>query len=145
MSSTQNNYTLQPYLNFNGRSEEAIGFYRATLGAEVVMMLRFKDSPEPAGCGPEASEKIMHANLRIGDSTLLLSDGRCSGAAEFKGFSISLIVATEADAEQRFAALADGGEVQMPLAKTFFSPRFGMVEDKFGVCWMVLMRGPGMS
>jgi PhnB protein len=128
---------VQPYLNFNGRCEVAIEFYRRTLGAEVVMLSRFKDCPDPGMVSPGSENKVMHANLRIGDSTVLASDGSCEGRATFQGFSLSLTVSTEIEAEQRFASLADGGQVQMPLAKTFFSPRFGMVADRFGVSWMV--------
>jgi PhnB protein len=139
--STTDNKILQPYLNFNGRAEEAIEFYKSALGAEVVMLMRFKDNPCPGQSSPEVAEKVMHANLRIGGSHLLLSDGRCmGGATEFKGISLSFIVPTVAESEKYFSALADGGEVQMPLEKTFFSPSFGMVEDKFGVCWMVLVQ-----
>ena len=130
---------LQPYLSFEGRCQEAIEFYRDALGAEVTMLLHFKDSPQPGMCAPEAGDKVMHASLRIGASTLLLSDGRCGGKPAFHGFALSLSVANEAEAERRFASLADGGEVQMPLGKTFFAPRFGMVADRFGVCWMILM------
>jgi PhnB protein len=128
---------IQPYLYFDGRCEEAIEFYRRTLGAEVVMLSRFKDSPDPGMIPPGSENKVMHASFRIGDSTILASDGRCEGRATFQGFSLSLTVSTEIEAEQRFASLADGGQVQMPLAKTFFSPRFGMVADRFGVSWMI--------
>jgi len=133
---------VQPYLFFDGRCEEAIEFYRKALGAEVVMLMRYKDSPEPPQPGmvpPGAENKVMHASLRIGDATVMASDGHCKGQPSFSGFSLSLTVANEADAERRFAALADGGQVQMPLTKTFFSPRFGMVADRFGVSWMVLV------
>ena len=131
---------VQPYLDFGGRCEEAIEFYRRALGAEVTALHRYKDSPEPHAPGmtpPGAENKVMHASLRIGDSTVLASDGRCQGGVTFHGFSLSLTVANEAEAERRFAALAEGGQVHMPLMKTFFSPRFGMVADRFGVCWMV--------
>ena len=131
---------IQPYLFLDGRCEEAIEFYRETLGAEVVMMLRFKDSPEPHRPGmlpPGAENKVMHATLRIGDSVVQASDGRCTGKPTFQGFALSLTVANEAEAERLFAALGHGGQVQMPLAKTFFSPRFGMVADRFGVSWMI--------
>ena len=131
--------SLQPYLSFEGRCQEAIEFYRNALGAEVTMLLHLKDSPEPNVCAPDAGDKVMHASLRIGDSTLLLSDGRCGGKPTFHGFGLSLSVANEADAERLFASLADGGQVQMPLTKTFFSPRFGMVADRFGVCWMIIV------
>jgi PhnB protein len=122
-------------LFFEGRCEEAIEFYRSTLGAEVTMLMRFRDSPEPASYG--SADKVMHANLRIGETTLLVSDGRCHGRASFQGFALSLTVSTESEAERLFAALGDGGQVQRPMSKTFFSPRFGMVADRFGVLWMV--------
>ena len=131
---------VQPYLFFNGRCEEAIEFYKKTLGAEVAMLLRMKDSPEPAQPGmvpPGSENKIMHTTFRIGDTTLMASDGRCEGQPNFQGFSLSVAVPNEAEANRVFAALADGGQVQMPLAKTFWSPRFGMVADRFGVSWMI--------
>ena len=128
---------VQPYLFFDGRCEEAIEFYRSALGAEVEMMMRFKDTPDPAMCAPGAGEKVMHASFRIGDTTLLASDGQCSGRPSFQGFSLSLTAPSDAEAERLFAALASGGQVQMPLSKTFFSSRFGMVADRFGVSWMI--------
>jgi PhnB protein len=130
----------QPYLFFDGRCEEAIEFYRSVLGAEVTMLMRFRDSPEPPAPGmipPGAENKVMHASLRIGETTVLASDGRCGGQSNFQGFSLSLTVPDEPAAERLFAALADGGQVNMPLAKTFFSSRFGMVADRFGVSWMI--------
>ena len=132
---------VQPYLFFDGRCEEALEFYRSALGAEVEMLMRFKDSPEPPPPGmvpPGSENKVMHSSFRIGDATVMASDGRCTGQPSFQGFSLSLTVADEAEAERLFAALADGGQVQMPLSKTFFSPRFGMVADRFGVSWMVV-------
>jgi PhnB protein len=134
---TNKNYSIQPYLIFNGRCEEAIEFYRKALGAEVTMLLRFKDAPDPSMCTPSSENKVMHANLQIGDTTILASDGRCTGEMSFAGFSLSLTAKDMADADRFFAALSDGGQVQMPLDKTFFSPRFGMVADRFGVSWMV--------
>jgi PhnB protein len=131
--------TVQPYLFFDGRCEEAIEFYRTALGAEVMMLMRFKDSPEPNSCAPGTENKVMHASLQIGDTTLMASDGRCQGKPAFEGFSLSLTVLDETEAERLFATLADGGQVQMPLTKTFFSPQFGMVADRFGVSWMVLV------
>ena len=128
---------IQPYLTFNGRCEEAIDFYRKALGAEVQMMLRFKQSPDQSMISPGAEEKIMHADLKIGDGVVLLSDGMCTGSQDFQNFALSFTVKDEAEADRRFNALADGGQVRMPLAETFFSPRFGMVQDKFGVGWMV--------
>ena len=139
-AATASTRRIQPYLFFNGRCEEAIEFYRRVLGAEVAMLMRFKDSPLPAqpGVHPPASEnKVMHADLRIGGATVLASDGRCEGQPAFEGFSLSLTVPNATEAERVFAALSDGGEVQMSMEKTFFSPRFGMVADRFGVSWMV--------
>jgi PhnB protein len=132
---------VQPYLFFEGRCEEAAEFYRRALGAEVEMLLRWKDSPEtancPSGMAPPPGDKVMHMSLRIGDTMVLMSDGMCAGKPNFQGFSLSLTVADEEEADRKFAALADGGEVRMPLGKTFFSPRFGMLADRFGVAWMV--------
>ncbi len=130
---------IQPYLFFGGRCEEALAFYRKALGAEVDMLMRYKESPEPPppGCVPPGFEnKVMHATFRIGGSTLMASDG-CEENLKFSGFSLSIAVRTEAEAHRIFAALADGGEVKMPLAKTFWSPQFGMVTDRFGIGWMV--------
>lgn len=131
---------IQSYLFFDGRCEEAIEYYRKALGAELMMLMRNRESPEPQPPGmlpPGSEDKVMHASLRIGDSVVMASDGHCRGQPSFQGFSLSLTVPDEARADQLFAALADGGQVQMPLAKTFFSPRFGMVADRFGVSWMV--------
>jgi PhnB protein len=131
---------IQAYLFFDGRCEEALEFYRKALGAEVTMLMRNKDSPEPQPPGmlpPGSENKVMHATLRIGDSVVMASDGRCEGKPSFQGFSLCITPSDEAGAERLFAALAEGGQVQMPLGKTFFSPRFGMVADRFGVSWMV--------
>jgi PhnB protein len=133
---------VQPYLFFDGRCEEAIDFYRKSLGAEVEMLMRFKDSPEPPRPGmvpPGSENKVMHSCLRIGESRVMASDGHCQGKPSFQGFSLSLTAANAAEADRLFAALADGGQVQLPLTKTFFSPRFGMVADRFGVNWMILV------
>ena len=105
------------------------------------MLMRFKDNPEPGNCAPGAENKVMHARIRIGDTTLMASDGRCEGKPTFQGFSLSLSVPNEVEAERLFAGVADGGQVQMPLTKTFFSPRFGMVADRFGVSWMIIVPG----
>ena len=130
----------QPYLNFDGRCEEAIEFYKSKLGAEVEMMSRFKEAPEPPAPGmvaPGSENKIMHASFRIGETTVMASDGCATEKAAFQGFSLSLSVPGESEADRAFAALADGGQVRMPLTKTFWSPRFGMVQDRFGIAWMV--------
>jgi PhnB protein len=131
---------VQVYLFFDGRCEEAIEFYKKTVGAEVMMLMRFKDSPEPPQPGmipPGSEDKVMHTSLRIGDTMVMASDGRCEGSTSFQGFSLSLTVADEAEADRVFAALAEGGQIQMPLTETFWSPRFGMLSDRFGVGWMV--------
>ena len=132
---------VQPYLFFNGRCEEAIEFYRSALGAEVQMLMRFKDCPEPPppGAFPPGSEnKVMHAALQIGGTTVMASDGTCAGKPEFQGFSLSLDAATDNEAKRLFDALSQEGQVRMPLGKTFFASSFGMVADKFGVGWMVI-------
>ena len=132
------NTSVQPYLFFGGRCEEALEFYREALGAEVVRLARFKDAPEPQPGMPDCfAEKIMHATLRIGETLLMASDGRCEGPQNFEGFSLSITVADDAEAERAFTALSDGGLVTMALAKTFWAPKFGMLQDKFGVGWMV--------
>ncbi|MGH7246806.1 MAG: VOC family protein [Pseudomonadota bacterium] len=129
---------VQPYLSFEGRCEEAAEFYRKALGAEVTMLKRFKESPDPGTCAPGNLDKVMHMSFRIGDTTLLASDGRCTGQPNFQGISLSLTAPNDSEAERLFKSLADGGQVQMPLTKTFFSSRFGMVADRFGVPWMIL-------
>lgn len=133
---------IEPYLFFEGRCEEALEFYRRALGAEVTMLLRYKESPDPPPPGmlpPGNEDKVMHASMRIGDTVVMASDGMCSGQAKFEGFSLSISLAAEAEATRLFAALAEGGEVRMPLAKTFFSPCFGMVTDRFGLGWMLVV------
>jgi PhnB protein len=129
---------IQPYLFFDGRCEEALEFYQAKLGAKVEMLMRFKENPEPAANPPGSAEKVMHCAFRIGDTQVLASDGNCSGKASFQGVSLALTTADVAEAERRFAALREGGQVQMPMAETFFSPAFGVVADRFGVSWMIL-------
>jgi len=131
---------VEPYLFFNGRCEEAVEFYKKALGAKVAVLMRFKDSPEPHApdmLPPGSENKVMHVSFRVGDTTVMASDGFCKGQTEFQGLSLSLTVSNEAEADRVFAALADGGQVQMPLNKTFWSPRFGMVTDRFGLGWMV--------
>jgi PhnB protein len=137
--STLNSKTLvQPYLFFGGRCEEALEFYRTAVGAEVLMLMRMKESPEPQpGLRPGMEEKVMHASFRVGASTLMASDGRCEGEPNFEGFTLSIVVPDDAEAERVFAALGEGGKVEMPLMQTFWAPKFGMVEDRFGVGWMV--------
>lgn len=131
---------IQPYLFFDGRCEEAVAFYQAALGAEVEMLMRYRDSPDPLPPGmvpPGRENQIMHASLRIGGAMLMASDDCSGNTRSFQGFSLSLSVPDTAAADRMFDALADGGQVVMPLGRTFWSPRFGMVTDRFGVGWMI--------
>jgi PhnB protein len=139
---------VQPYLFFDGRCEEALEFYRSALGAEITALMRFKEGPPQGGSGEECQggpapavdpEKVMHANFRLGETQIMASDGMAQGKPSFQGFSLSISAPDEAEAERLFAALGDGGQVQMPMARTFFSPKFGMVADRFGVSWMVIV------
>lgn len=145
---------VQPYLFFEGRCEEALTFYREQLGAQVVMQMRFKDNPDAGksggseaegGCGmpPGSEEKIMHAAVMLGDSMVMASDGMCSGKPNFQGISLSISTEDVAQAEKYFAALSNGGQVQMAMTQTFFAKRFGMVQDKFGVSWMLVAGAEG--
>ena len=129
---------VQPYLFFDGRCEQALDFYRKSLGAKVEFLTRYKDNPDPKRNPPNSDDKVMHCNFRIGDTQIMASDGNCAGKPSFQGFSLTLNAASPAEAEQRFNALAEGGKVQMPLNQTFFAERFGMVADRFGVSWMVI-------
>ncbi|MFA5082873.1 MAG: VOC family protein [Hydrogenophilaceae bacterium] len=133
--------SIQPYLFFNGRCDEAIAHYAEALGAKTAMLMRYKDSPEPAPPGtlpPGFADKVMHASLDIGGATLMLSDGNSADGPQFNGFAVSLAVADEADARRKFDALAVDGQVVMPMAKTFWSPCFGMLNDRFGLGWMIM-------
>jgi PhnB protein len=133
---------IQPYLFFDGRCEEAVEFYKRALGAEVTALIRFKDGPPAEGserCTPGTENKIMHAALRIGETILMASDGQAMGNPSFHGFSLSLDVPNDAEAERLFAALVEGGQVRMPLDKTFFSTKFGIVADRLGVSWMIVV------
>lgn len=129
---------IQSYLFFEGRCEEALDFYRSALGAEVTELVRYRDNPDGT-CKPGTEDKVMHCSFRIGDTLVWASDGLCAGQPKFHGFSLAITVPAEEEAERVFAALSDGGEVRVPMAKTFFSPRFGMAHDHFGVLWMVLV------
>ena len=130
---------VQPYLNFDGRCEEALEFYKSALGAEVTALMRCKEAPDPGMIKPGLEDKVLHSSFHVGDSTIMASDGYCQGKPDFRGISLTIIVPEEAEAKRIFAAFGDGGEVRMPLVKTFFSPLFGMVADRFGVSWMIIV------
>lgn len=139
MSKTSTQRSIQPYLYFQGRCAEAVQFYRDALGATVTALVHFKECPDASMCPPGADDKVMHVSFQIGATTVHASDGQCQGPAKFEGFSLSLSAADKAEADLLFAALADRGEVVMPLTATPFSPHFGMVTDRFGVSWFVLV------
>lgn len=129
---------IQPYLSFEGRCEEALGFYREALGAEITGLLRYRDSPQPPEGLP--GDKIMHAGLKVGETEILANDGQCRGAGTFTGISLVLYPGSAEEARKTFSALSEGGQVRMPLGPTFFAASFGAVADRFGVEWMVLAR-----
>jgi PhnB protein len=140
MRMKKDNRIIEAYLFFNGRCEEALQLYGTALGAKVEMLMRYKESPEPHPPDMVPSgfdDKVMHCSFRVGQSRVMASDGCSADQANFEGFALSVSAPTEADADRMFGALAEGGEVRMPLAKTFWSPRFGMVTDRFGILWMV--------
>src|SRR5438128_8905888 len=136
---------VQPYLFFEGRCQEALEFYRRAIGAEVTALMRFKESPDPGMVQPGAEDKVMHASFKVGETTVLASDGRCGGHPSFQGFALSLTVGSESEADRMFTALVDGGQVIMPLTTTFFSPRFGRPTDRFAVSWMVYVAPSGSA
>ncbi len=148
MNIAKDTRVIQPYLFFNGRCEEALEFYRKALGAEVGMLMRYNESPEPPEPGripPGFENKVMHASFRVGQTAVMASDG-CSGEQpKFEGFSLSLSVSTDKEAERAFKELAKGGQVRAPLTKTFFATSFGMVEDRFGIGWMIIRMVPGQN
>ncbi len=134
---------VQAYVTFGGRCEEALEFYRKSIGAEVTGLLRWKDSPDANMKGPPGyEEKVMNAAFRIGETELMADDGMGEQQAEFKGMTLAIEVANDAEAKRVFTALGDGGSVQMPLMKTFWTSSFGMLTDKFGVPWMVNVAAP---
>jgi PhnB protein len=130
---------VQPYLFFDGKCDEALAFYKKAVGAEPNMVMRYKDAPDQSMIKPETKDKVMHASVKLGDTMVLMSDGHCQNQAHFQGFSLAVTAKDETEAERVFGGLSDGGNVTMPMAKTFFSPRFGMLTDKFGVGWIVLV------
>jgi PhnB protein len=129
---------VQPYLFFDGRCDEAIAFYKKAIGAEVEMLMRWKDSPEKSMCTPANEDKVMHSCIKVGETRMMASDGRNTGNPKFDGFALSLDVKSDDEAQKQFKVLSDGGEVAMPMGPTFFASSFGMVRDRFGVHWMVI-------
>jgi PhnB protein len=130
---------VQPYLFFDGRCDEAIAFYKSAVGAKIDMLMRWKDSPDQSMCTPDNADKVMHAQMQIGDTVVMASDGRIGGAPNFQGFALAIAAESEAEADRIFNSLGENGQVTMSMAKTFFSPRFGMLTDRFGVHWMILV------
>jgi PhnB protein len=129
---------VQPYISFEGRAQEAIDFYKSALGAKVEAIMQFKDAPPDMQANMPNKDKVMHSAFKVGDTTIMATDGQCSGKAEFSGITLTIQANSDAEAEKLFNALAQGGKVNMPMSETFFATRFGMVADKFGVGWMVL-------
>jgi PhnB protein len=134
----QQTVSVQPYLFFDGKCEEALEFYKGAIGAKVEMLMRFKESPDPGHMPPDSADKVMHAAFRVGDTQVLASDGHCAGKPSFQGFGLTLNAKDDAEAEKLFAAVGKGGQVLQPLTKTFFASKFGMVTDRFGIMWMVI-------
>ena len=136
---------VQPYIFFDGKCEEALEFYKSALGAKVDMLMRFSenpDKPDPSKMPPNSANKVMHASFKVGDTQIMASDGHCNGKPSFQGFGLTINAASDAEAEKLFNAVGKGGQVQAPLAKTFFASKFGMVSDRFGVLWMVIAEKP---
>jgi PhnB protein len=134
----QQTATVQPYLFFDGKCEEALDFYKGAIGAKVDMMMRFKEAPDQSQMQPNTGEKVMHAAFHVGTTQVLASDGHCAGKPSFQGFGLALNAKNDAEAEKLFTAVGNGGQVLQPLTKTFFASKFGMVADKFGIMWMVI-------
>jgi PhnB protein len=134
----QQNETVQPYIFFDGKCEEALEFYKGAIGAKVDMMMRFKEAPDQSQMQPNTGEKVMHAAFHVGTTQVLASDGHCAGKPSFQGFGLALNAKDDAEAEKLFTAVGKGGQVQQPLVKTFFASKFGMVTDRFGIMWMVI-------
>jgi PhnB protein len=130
---------VQSYLFFDGRCDEALEFYKKAIGAKVNMLMRFKDAPDQSMISPGSKDKVMHAQFEVGDTKVLASDGRNTGQPKFDGFALAISANSEADADKMFAALVEGGQVVLAMHKTFFSPRFGMLADQFGVRWMIMV------
>jgi PhnB protein len=133
---------VQPYLFFEGRCQEAIDFYTDALGATTLMRMTYGESPVPTSQPPENADRIMHATIRVGDGEILLSDGHMAHPAAFQGFGLTLTAADDNEARRFFTRLAEHGTISMPLSETFFASAFGMVIDRFGVLWMIMVPRP---
>lgn len=139
---------VHPYLFLNGNCEEAAAFYARAVGAEILFMARFSEGPEPVDPAMVPGgdmNKVMHMTLKIGDTMVMASDGGCGAPATFEGFALSLNLTETGEADRAFAALGEGGKIDMPLEKTFFSLKFGMLTDRFGVHWMIHVEDPAMA
>jgi PhnB protein len=130
--------SVQSYLFFDGKCEEALEFYKGAIGAKVDMLMRYKESPDASQMPPNSADKVMHCAFKVGDTQILASDGHCAGKPSFQGFGLALNAKNDAEAEKLFGALEKGGQVLQPLTKTFFASKFGMVNDRFGVMWLVM-------
>ena len=133
---------VQPYVFFDGKCDEALEFYQRALGAKVTALMRWKEAPDKSMITPGQENKVMHSEFQVGETVILASDGRGTGNPSFQGFALTITADNDANAKRMFNALGDGGQVQMPLEKTFFASLFGMVADKFGVGWMVIVDLP---
>lgn len=128
---------FSPYLNFDGHCKEAIEFYAELLGGEIVFMSTFAEAPDDEDISPGLKDKIMHAQLKIGDQVIMASDASPENYAIPQGIHITIGVDTPEEAERIYEALSEGGSVQMPLEETFWAKRFAMFSDRFGIPWMV--------
>lgn len=152
MQDTDQTFTtqVQTYLYFDGKCDEALAFYRDTVGAEILQLMRYRDMPLQPGSDtcveqsmpPGCEDKVLHCSFRIGATELMASDGFCAGKPVFEGFALSLVLKDKDTVERTFARLAEGGEVRVPVDKTFFSPAFGLVVDRYGILWNVLAVPP---
>ena len=133
---------VQTTLNFYGRTEEALLFYGKTIDAETLFLMRFRDCPDPSPSRPGLEEKIFHATFRIGSTEIRASDCGCEKPptrTTFAGFSLLLGVEIPQEAEHFFSALSDDGQIQIPLQETFFAERYGIVVDRFGISWKIVV------
>ncbi|HEY1503898.1 MAG TPA: VOC family protein [Stellaceae bacterium] len=131
-----------PYLLFTGECESAFKFYETHLGGKILVMMKHAGTPAEGQVPVEWNDKIMHGRIQLGDTVVMASDAPPGRQQKAQGFRLSLSFDKSAEAERAFNALADGGSVEMPFAKTFFAERFGMVTDRFGTPWMINCEHP---